>query len=291
MVTPRATLAPMLSYRHAFHAGNHADVLKHAVLIALLDYYNQKDKPWWYIDSHAGAGIYDLHGDYALKTAEFESGIGRLWQRTDLPPLLASYVEMVRGLNPDGKLRLYPGSPWLAYQKARAEDRLRLFELHSTDHRLLSSTFSEAGRKVKVDATDGHAGLKSVLPPPTRRAVTLIDPSYEVKSDYPRTVEALKDGLTRFVGGTYMVWYPLLQKPDARQLPQRLRATRPPAWLNVTLSVQAPGKDGFGMHGSGLYIVNPPWTLPAQLEATLPWLVKTLGLDAGAGYTLEHEIP
>jgi 23S rRNA (adenine2030-N6)-methyltransferase len=281
----------MLSYRHAFHAGNHADVLKHAVLTVLLDHLNLKDKPWWYIDTHAGAGIYDLHGDYARKNAEFDTGIGRLWERGDLPPMLASYVELVRGLNPDGRLRLYPGSPWCAYRRARSDDRLRLFELHGSDHRLLASTFSEAGRQVRIEATDGHAGLKSLLPPPTRRALVLIDPSYEVRSDYPRTVEALKDGLARFAGGTYMAWYPLLQKPDARQLPSRLKAARPASWLNVTLSVQAPSKDGFGMHGSGLYIANPPWTLPAILEATLPWLVATLGRDAGAGYTLEHEIP
>ena len=136
----------MLSYRHAFHAGNHADVLKHTVLIALLDYLNQKDKPWLFVDSHAGAGIYDLQGEYARKNAEYEGGIGRLWERTDLPPLLASYVELVRGLNPEGRLRLYPGSPWCARARARPSDRLRLFELHGSDHRLLASTFSEAGR-------------------------------------------------------------------------------------------------------------------------------------------------
>ena len=281
----------MLSYRHAFHAGNHADVLKHTVLIALLDYLNQKDKPWLFVDSHAGAGIYDLQGEYARKNAEYEGGIGRLWERTDLPPLLASYVELVRGLNPEGRLRLYPGSPWCARARARPSDRLRLFELHGSDHRLLASTFSEAGRQVKIEAADGYDRLKSALPPPSRRALVLIDPPYEEKRDYPRTVEALKDSLARFPGGTYMVWYPLLQKPDARQLPSRLKAARPPGWLNVTLSVQSPAKDGFGMHGSGLYIANPPWTLPAQLEATLPWLVKTLGVDAGAGYTLEQEIP
>lgn len=281
----------MLSYRHAFHAGNHADVLKHAVLLALLDHFNQKDKPWWYVDSHAGAGIYDLSGDYAQKTAEYSGGIGRLWGRADLPQMLENYVALVRDLNADGRLRLYPGSPWCAWQKAREDDRLRLFELHSSDQRLLASTFSEAKRQVKIEAGDGHAGLKSVLPPPTRRALVLIDPSYEVKPDYPRTVEALKDAVKRFPGGTYVVWYPLLQKPDARQLPQRLRAVRPPSWLDVTLSVQAPGKDGFGMHGSGLYIVNPPWTLPAQLQATLPWLVEALRVDDGAKFTLEHEIP
>jgi 23S rRNA (adenine2030-N6)-methyltransferase len=281
----------MLSYRHAFHAGNHADVLKHAVLIALLDYFNQKDKPWWYIDSHAGAGMYDLLGDYAKKNAEFESGIGRLWQRTDLPPMLENYVELVRGLNPDGQLRFYPGSPWCALRRARSDDRLRLFELHSSDQGLLADTFRQAGRQVRVEAMDAYAGLKSVLPPPPRRALVLIDPSYEVKSDYLRTVEALKDSLARFAGGTYVVWYPLLQKPDARQLPQRLRAVSGPSWLNVSLTVQAPSKEGFGMHGSGLHILNPPWILPKLLQATLPWLVQALGQDAGAGYALDYEIP
>lgn len=281
----------MLSYRHAFHAGNPADVLKHAVLIALLDYMNQKDKPWWYIDSHAGAGSYDLSSAYASKNGEFHQGIGRLWEKKDLPPLLANYVELVRRHNPDGRLRHYPGSPWFALACTRAEDRLKLFELHSTEQRLLAATFADAGRKVRIEATDGYAGLKSVLPPPPRRGVTLIDPPYEEKRDYPRTVEALKDSLKRFPGGAFIVWYPLLQKADARQLPERLRAARPPAWLQVSLTVQTPSPDGFGMHGSGLFIANPPWTLPAQLEVALPYLVKVLGQDAGAGFTLEHEIP
>lgn len=281
----------MLSYRHAFHAGNHADVLKHAVLLGVLDYLNQKDKPWWYVDSHAGAGLYDLSGAYAGKNAEYETGIGRLWGRNDLPPLLAHYVALVRGLNPDDRLRRYPGSPWLAFDRAREEDRLRLFELHSTEQRLLTEAFVGAGRQVKVEAMDGYDGLKSVLPPPPRRAFTLIDPSYEEKRDYPRTVEALKDSLKRFPGGIYAVWYPLLQKPDARMLPDRLRAARPASWLQVSLTVHAPAADGFGMHGSGLFIANPPWSLPEQLQETLPYLVKRLGQDAGAGFTLEHEIP
>ena len=281
----------MLSYRHAFHAGNHADVLKHAVLIALLDYFNQKDKPWWYIDSHAGAGIYDLRGDYARKNAEFDTGIGRLWDRDDLPPMLANYVDLVHSLNPNGHLRLYPGSPKCALARARPGDRLRLFELHSSDQRLLAETFSDAGRQVRVDAMDGYAGLKSVLPPPPRRALVLIDPSYEVKADYQNTVDSLKDCLVRFASGTYVVWYPLLQLPEARQFLQRLKALQLPSWLNVSLSVQGPSKDGFGMHGSGLFIVNPPWTLPKLLQSTLPWLVQVLGQDAEAGYTLDHQIP
>ncbi len=281
----------MLSYRHAFHAGNHADVLKHAVLVALLDYFNQKDKPWWYIDSHAGAGIYDLRGEYARKNVEYDTGIGRLWGRADLPPLIANYVELVSGLNPEGKLRLYPGSPWCAMQRARRDDRLRLFELHSSDHRLLDAAFGDAGRQVRIEAMDGYGGLKSVLPPQSRRALVLIDPSYEIKADYLRTVDALKDSLVRFAGGTYVVWYPLLQTPDSRQMLPRLKALQASSWLNVSLTVQTPSPEGFGMHGSGLFIVNPPWTLPKQLRETLPWLVQALGQDAGAGFTLEHQIP
>ncbi|MDE3010050.1 MAG: 23S rRNA (adenine(2030)-N(6))-methyltransferase RlmJ [Pseudomonadota bacterium] len=281
----------MLSYRHAFHAGNHADVLKHAVLVALLEHLGQKDKPWWYVDSHAGAGLYDLQGDYASRNGEFENGIARLWTRTDLPPMLAPYVEVVRGLNPDGRLRYYPGSPWCALQCARAEDRLRLFELHSTDHRLLAQNFADAGRRVRIETGDGFAGLRAVLPPPSRRGLVLIDPSYEIKTDYARVPEALAQALARFANGTYVIWYPLLQTSDSRAMLQQLRALRPPSWLHVSLSVQSPAATGFGMHGSGLFIVNPAWTLPGLLQATLPWLVDAMRQDAGAGFTLDHEIP
>lgn len=281
----------MLSYRHAFHAGNHADVLKHAVLVALLDYFNQKDKPWWYIDSHAGAGMYDLRGEFARKNCEFDTGIGRLWPAADLPPLLANYVAMVRSANPNGNLRHYPGSPWYALQRARSSDRLRLFELHSSDLPLLAGSVPENERRLRIDAMDGYAGLKSVLPPPPRRALILIDPSYELKRDYQATLAALKDGLTRFAGGTYAVWYPLLQSSESRQLPQRLQALPVKSWLNVTLSVHTPSADGFGMHGSGLYIVNPPWTLPEQLSSALPYLTHVLAQDGGAGHTLAYEIP
>jgi len=281
----------MLSYRHAFHAGNHADVLKHAVMVSILDYLNQKEKPWWYIDSHSGAGLYDLQGDYAQKNAEYESGIARLWNRPDLPELLQHYVEIVRELNPSGHLQLYPGSPWCAGQCARQDDKLRLFELHSSDHRLLTQNFGGAGRKVRIEAMDGYAGLKSVLPPLTRRALVLIDPSYELKSDYQATVDALKDSLVRFAGGTYVVWYPLLQTTEARVLVQQLKGLKPTSWLNVSLSVQKPSERGFGMHGSGLFIVNPPWTLPTLLTESLPWLSHNLDQDGSASFSLDHHIP
>jgi 23S rRNA (adenine2030-N6)-methyltransferase len=275
----------MLSYRHAFHAGNHADVLKHCILVQLLRYMNQKDKPYWVIDTHAGAGRYLLDSAHATKTAEFAAGIGRLWQRNDLPPALADYVAHVRAMNSDGRLRHYPGSPWLAYELMRPDDRLRLFELHSTDCRLLEKTFAKAGTRVTVSQADGFMEFKSTLPPPPRRGLMLIDPAYEDKRDYLRVIAALKEGLSRFATGTFAVWYPQLQRGDARQLPEKLKKL-PVKWLNAILTVRSPAADGFGMHGSGLFIVNPPWTLADALAEALPFLVDALAIDTTASYDL-----
>jgi 23S rRNA (adenine2030-N6)-methyltransferase len=275
----------MLSYRHAFHAGNHADVLKHCILVQLLRYMNQKDKPYWVIDTHAGAGRYLLDSAHATKTAEFAAGIGRLWQRNDLPPALADYVAQVRAMNSDGRLRHYPGSPWLAYELMRPDDRLRLFELHSTDCRLLEKTFAKAGTRVTVSQADGFMEFKSTLPPPPRRGLMLIDPAYEDKRDYLRVIAALKEGLSRFATGTFAVWYPQLQRGDARQLPEKLKKL-PVKWLDATLTVRSRAADGFGMHGSGLFIVNPPWTLADALAETLPFLVDALAIDTTASYDL-----
>ncbi|MCG9096533.1 23S rRNA (adenine(2030)-N(6))-methyltransferase RlmJ [Laribacter hongkongensis] len=279
----------MLSYRHAFHAGNHADVLKHTVELLLLDYLNQKDKPYWYIDTHAGAGCYRLDEGYASKNAEFNTGIGPLWQRDDLPEPLARYVELVRGLNPDGELRFYPGSPFVAARVIRRDDKLRLFELHPTDGNILTENFSDAGRRALVTLADGFAGLKSVLPPPPRRALVLIDPPYEDKRDYHKVETALATALQRFPAGLYAVWYPCLQRAEAKALPQALRRLAP-NWLDVSLHVETPARDGFGMAGSGMFIINPPWTLPDTLKSLMPWLVKALGRDAGAGYRLDWHI-
>jgi 23S rRNA (adenine2030-N6)-methyltransferase len=276
----------MLSYRHAFHAGNHADVLKHCILVQLLRYLNQKDKPYWVIDTHAGAGRYKLDSEYAKKNAEFETGIGRLWNRTDLPEALADFVDLVRTMNPDGRLRHYPGSPWLAFRVMRPDDRLRLFELHSTDFRLLEKTFAGEERRVASRQVDGFIEIKSVLPPPPRRGLVLIDPAYEDKRDYLRVPAALKEAVSRFATGTFAVWYPQLQRGDARQLPEKLKKLHV-KWLHASLTVQTPAPDGFGMHGSGMFVVNPPWTLAETLAEVLPYLVTALGLDAGAGYRLD----
>jgi len=277
----------MLSYRHAFHAGNHADVLKHTVLLHLLAYLNEKDKPWWYVDTHAGAGIYDLASDAARKLGESDDGIGRLWHRPQPPPLLADYLGQVRALNPDGRLRLYPGSPWLASRLMRAGDHLRLYELHSADGPLLRHALEGPGRSVKVECGDGFAALKAVLPPPARRGLVLMDPSYEVKEDYRRVVAVLKEGMARFATGVYLLWYPMLQRMESRDLPDRLKRLPARRWLHVALQVRAPDKDGFGMHGSGLFIINPPWVTEGLLRQTLPYLAEALAQDPHARYWLE----
>jgi len=280
----------MLSYRHAFHAGNHADVLKHLVLVRLLRHFLQKDKAFWVIDSHAGAGRYDLDHGYATRLAEYAEGIGRLWAHQNLPPALADYVELVRRFNRGGALTAYPGSPAFAAELLRPGDQLRLFERHSTDSALLQANFG-GDKRIHIRAGDGFAGLKSVLPPAPRRGLILIDPSYETRDDYTKVVVALKDSLARFATGTYLIWYPRLARPEARQLPERLRRLPLQSWLDASLDVRTPSADGVGMHGSGLFVINPPWTLPGDLETCLPVLVAALGQDSGASFQLDRHIP
>ncbi|TSA21828.1 MAG: 23S rRNA (adenine(2030)-N(6))-methyltransferase RlmJ [Betaproteobacteria bacterium] len=280
----------MLGYRHAFHAGNHADVLKHLVLVRILRHMNQKEKPYWYIDTHAGAGLYGLDSGYATKNAEHEQGINRLWSVTDLPEPLTDFVDLLRDLNPRGRLTLYPGSPYIAQKLLRPIDKMRLFEMHTTDIELLGRTFHD-GRRVVVTLGDGFAGLKSSLPPPPRRAVVLIDPSYEDKADYARVPEALKDSLKRFATGTYIIWYPLLGRADAQRLPERLRSAAKALgaeWLDVNLQVYKPVTGETGMHGSGLFIVNPPWTLEADLRVCMPVLASLLAQGSQASFNLER---
>jgi len=277
----------MLAYRHAFHAGNHADVLKHLVLTLVLRYMNGKDKPYRMVDTHAGAGGYSLEGRYAQKKGEYEQGIGRLWNRPDLPPALADYVERVREFNPGGVLQQYPGSPAFAHMLLRPKDQLRCYELHPTDHRILEAYLGQS-RRVEVHHGDGYEGLKGQLPPSSRRGVVLIDPPYEGNSDYPRVIAGLRDGLQRFAEGVYLVWYPQVQKVEAAQLPRRLEALAPKGWLHARLNVQRADAQGFGLAGSGMFVINPPYTLHAQLAELLPFLVDTLAQYDGANHVLDQ---
>ncbi|PWF25343.1 23S rRNA (adenine(2030)-N(6))-methyltransferase RlmJ [Corticimicrobacter populi] len=284
----------MFSYRHAFHAGNHADVLKHAILVQVLDYLNRKDAAYWVIDTHAGAGMYALDGDWAGQTAEYEGGVGRLWSlSTDAqqPQLISRYLDAIRLYNQDGQLRYYPGSPWLTLDALRPHDRLRLFELHPTEQQVLSANLREAGRaaqrQVSLQVANGFDGLKALLPVPTRRSLVLIDPSYENKQDYASTLHAVQEGLQRAANGVFAVWYPLVSRREAHDLPRKLMRLPVKSWLNATLSVQAPSPDGRGLYGSGMFLINPPWTLAEELKTALPWLARTLAQDGRAGWTLE----
>ena len=277
----------MLSYRHGFHAGNHADVLKHVTLVALLNLLMRKDKPIVVVDTHAGAGMYSLEQGFAVRNAEFRNGIARLWKRSDLPEPVADYRDQVRAVNPDGVLRNYPGSPRIALGMLRPQDRLRLFELHRSEGLILAQQFAQGGRRVVVTAGDGFAGLKAVLPPSSHRGLVLVDPSYELASDYRAVVAALRDSLQRFATGAYAVWYPLLHRRASIQLPENLRRAAGPEWLDIALQVTAPSPEGLGLHGSGMFIVNPPWKLSEQMRRIMPWLTRALAQDAGASFRLD----
>ena len=288
----------MFSYRHAFHAGNHADVLKHTVLVAVLQHLIQKDAALTVLDTHAGAGLYRLDGDYAHASGEAAEGFLRLAQAPALAPALQEYVDLVRSFNASAaSAKIYPGSPFIAQRLLRAHDRLKLFELHPTDHRLLAGNVAqlEAGRQVAILLEDGFEGLKKFLPPPARRALVLCDPSYEIKSDYGRVVDMVDDALRRFATGTYAVWYPIIARQEAHDLPRRLKQLATKAgkgWLHATLTVKS-GKAAPlaekrpGLPASGMFLINPPYTLHGALKEALPQMQQLLAQDRHAAHSLE----
>ena len=312
----------MFSYRHAFHAGNHADVLKHITLLATLRHLMRKDSPLLLVDTHAGAGIYRLDGGAAQTSGEAAAGIARmqaLWAHPDFDEksasapankaqaainneadALADYLALIAGFNRGGNddWRVYPGSPLLMHalmtEPARApvHDRLKLFEMHPTDAQALQAHIEqlEAGRQVTMARQDGFDGLKALLPPPpaaggSRRALVLIDPSYEIKSDYAKVAAAVQDALKRFATGVYAVWYPIIPRPEAHDLPRRLKTMANKAgkpWLHATLNVgAAPG--GAGLSASGMFVINPPHSLKGTLDAALPLVLQALGDGRGRG--------
>ena len=280
----------MLSYRHAFHAGNHADILKHFTLYLALEYFNRKDKPYWYIDTHSGAGLYDLRSNEAQKIGEYRQGIAKLETATQLPESLQAFLEHLKNTLP--QTNLYCGSPWLAQSLTRSSDKLRLFELHPTDFAHLQNNMREArlGKRGLLNQGDGFQGLISLLPPPTRRALVLIDPPYEEKQDYQRVENTLREALKRFAQGSYLVWYPCLSREESQRLPESLKKLAPENYLHIELHVHHPRADGFGMHGSGMFIINPPYLLAEQLNAALPILTELLKQDDSAHYVLDANI-
>ncbi len=324
----------MLSYRHAFHAGNHADVLKHMTLIATLKYMTLKDAGVTVVDTHAGAGLYRLDGDFAQKSAEADEGIRKLFfnlvfQRNRpvvqvpttklateiIATALQDYLDCISSFNAKG-LKVYPGSPFVAHSLLRAgtvastRDKLKLFELHAADSTALHGNIAQlqAGRMVSVERSDGFEALKALLPPPNKRALVLIDPSYEMKSDYGRVSASVQDSIKRFPTGTYAVWYPVIPRAESHDLPRRLKVLAQQAkksWLHATLNIgmgeeddaiAAPeiGPDGRplrakrpGLRESGVFLINPPHTLKASLNAALPQVLAELGRGRGKGFAVD----
>jgi 23S rRNA (adenine2030-N6)-methyltransferase len=293
----------MFSYRHAFHAGNHADVLKHTVLLAVLKHMAQKDTAFTVFDTHAGAGLYRLDGDYAQTSAEASQGFLKLIAtKPEQPfaPAIQDYIDLVASFNGGGQWKVYPGSPFIIQQHLRGRDKLKLFELHPTDTKTLTANIAqlEAGRQVAIEREDGFEGVKKFLPPPSRRALLLCDPSYEVKHDYARVSAMVADALLRFATGTYVVWYPIIPRPEAHDLPRKLKTLANKAgksWLEATLTVKSSkllqSEEGEtirpGLPASGMFLINPPFTLKAVLKDALPQLVAVLKQDQHATYTLE----
>ncbi|WP_409523591.1 23S rRNA (adenine(2030)-N(6))-methyltransferase RlmJ [Nitrincola sp. MINF-07-Sa-05] len=263
----------MLSYLHGFHAGNFADIHKHFILSCLLQSLNRKATPWNYLETHSGRAIYDLENEQALKTSEFKEGIVRLWEQQDLPEQVQPYLDSVRQWNPDGSLKQYPGSPSIAAGFAREQDRLHLMELHPTEFDVLKRTFRRDER-VAVHHRDGYEGVLSLLPPTPNRGLVLIDPSYEVKSEYDQVVSFMLAATRRWPNGIYAIWYPLL---GARRWQEMLDALSRSGIRKILRSeVEIAPEAERGMYGSGMLIINPPWQLDQQLEASLPMLKDSL---------------
>jgi 23S rRNA (adenine2030-N6)-methyltransferase len=275
----------MLSYRHAFHAGNFADVLKHIVLIEILNYLAQKEKPFCVVDTHAGAGKYPLDGDFALKTREFDTGISRLLERDDLPQSVNRYVELQKRFNSAGQFKTYAGSPLLIKQLLREKDRLCLFELHSNEFEILKTNM-KTDKRVMLKKSDGLKNSLALFPPVERRGLVLIDPSYEMKSDYNDVVKTIIQMHKRFATGTYALWYPVIERGRNETLENTFKKS---GITNVQLFELGIASDnsGRGMNASGMIIINPPWNLAEKMKMVLPYLVKMLGENGAGSFRIE----
>lgn len=270
----------MLSYRHGFHAGNFADVFKHVALCQLLRTMQRKEKGFLYLETHAGAGRYDLHDAQACLNKEYADGIGRLWEATDAPDAVGDYLTLVHGLNPDGALRYYPGSPQLACLLKREQDRIELCELHPTDYRALTTNIP-AGRRVHLQQRDGLAAMKALLPPPERRGLIHIDPAYELAADYTTVFDAVVASVAKWPGGVYAVWYPILSSGRERQFVRRFAAAGFSQVLHLWLQVRS---NQAGMYGCGIVVINPPWRFDSEMAPAVEWLTAALGAaDASCG--------
>jgi len=289
----------MFSYRHAFHAGSHADILKHLTLIHLVEYLQEKPGALMMVDTHAGAGIYSLQDGFSTVSKEADGGIFRLQQyvetckltNTPVPESIQQYLQYIDAENVDGYLTTYPGSPFILARLLRPQDRLKLFELHPKEIDILRHNIGQLKQSKQIDiyAEDSFARLKGLLPPPSRRGLVLIDPSYEDKQDYRYLEVTMEEALQRFATGCYVIWYPVLSRRESAALPDRLKkiaAAHKRSWLHTELRVEnVPGERR--LQSSGMFIINPPWTLEKQLAQALPTLAKALGINGGGQFLLK----
>lgn len=279
----------MLSYRHSYHAGNFADILKHFTLYEVLTYLNRKDKPYLYFDTHAGAGLYDLRGYDAQKNQEYLGGISALREHRDtLPDPLRTFLDFLDGSIP--KPNAYPGSPWIAAKLLRQHDTLQACELHPSDFPALEHNIqSFRAYRSYFHHADGYQTLLGNLPPAQHRAAILIDPPYEEKSDYDTVLKTLAKAIKRFPLGSYLVWYPLLPRFEAQQFGERLTdlADDTLDYERIELIIKAMPNDGFGMYGCGMMLFNPPYLLPERINALQSAFTQLLGQDTSAH--MKHE--
>jgi 23S rRNA (adenine2030-N6)-methyltransferase len=277
-----------MNYRHAYHAGNFADVVKHIILMRIVLYLQRKEQSFRVVDTHAGIGRYDLQGVEAGKTGEWQNGVARLLSTTLEPAvaeLVQPYIDVVHAENPDGAMRHYPGSPLIVRHLLRKQDRLSALELHPQDAALLQEVF-EGDYQVRVTELDGWLALGAHLPPKEKRGLVLIDPPFEVAGEFDRLVEGLVRAHKRFSGGTFALWYPVKDRQEVRRFTQALHETGIPKILRTELMIRAPSPEP-RLDGTGLIIINPPFTLESELRIILPALSKILSEDKNAGFMLD----
>ncbi len=267
----------MLSYRHSYHAGNHADVLKHIVLTLCINSLKEKEKPFLYLDTHSGAGRYLLKSEHSEKTGEYLSGINMLWQQSNIPEPLDTYLSIIKRYNPFSELKYYPGSPLIAKQLLRQQDKLNLTELHPTDYPLLRQEFNK-DKRAKVLREDGFLQLKSKLPHEFRRGIILIDPSYEIKEDYQILPKALFEAYKRFATGVYLIWYPVVSRTQTQKMIDSIIKLGIKRISQFELAIK-PDNNQKGMTASGMLVINPPWKLHEQMQTILPWLKNILDVE------------
>jgi 23S rRNA (adenine2030-N6)-methyltransferase len=271
----------MLAYRHMFHAGNFADVFKHALLARLLAALAAKPKPYCYIDTHAGIGRYDLRHAWAQKAREYETGIGRLWHVKDVPPALQPYLDIVRAENPNGHLRFYPGSPLIAKRYIRPHDRMVLTELNRVDCAELAAGFAREHR-VAVRLMDAYEALKAYLPPAERRGLVLVDSSFDRAREFARIVKALKAAHARWPTGMYAIWYPLMEPAPMRDFYTDIQRSGIRKVLRLELTVRERGESGI-ISGCGMLVINAPWRFDEEATPMLRWLAGALAMNGAGG--------